>query len=145
MASGELEITITAVEANGTVTYSYTVTSDTTGGAATFTAEAQGGFQLTTQAPGIFSFVFTASNFQFSNPAMTWNDPGANRNLTWMSNGSNQFAIADINYTPNQQPVSFTINPSTNSSDVSGAVTLPPIDPTVLNVPDPGGALAVAA
>lgn len=144
MASGELDITITAVNTNGVYTYQYTVTSDTTSGGATFTAEGQGGFQLTTQAPGIYAFVFTAKNFQFSNPAMTWSDPGANRNLTWMSNGPNQFAISDINYNSSKQSVGFTINPPVIDSD-NGAVTLPPIDPTVLNVPDPDDQVAVAA
>ena len=118
--------------------YSFAQTSNTTGGAVTFATAGQS-FGLKADL-GIYAFIFTASGFQFSGDAVTWADPGANRNLTWMLKDHSQFAISNINFVTNDQSVVFTINP-----DNSGGQNLPPIDPTVLNVPDPGGVLAIAA
>ena len=135
MANGEVWITITWQDGG----YVYKEAGNSTGGSVVFEPEDQG-FQLTAEQ-GIYAFTFIAVNFEFSVDAVVWAQPGANRNLTWASKDKTQFAMTNINYVTNNQTVSFTINPDNGSNN---ALSLPPIDPTVLNVPDPPNPLAIA-
>jgi hypothetical protein len=128
MANGEVWIEITAQDGG----YLYKETGNTTEGSVVFELDNQG-FMLTADQ-GIYAFTFIAVNFDFSVNAVVWAQPGANRNLTWASKDKTQFAMTNINYVKNDQTVSFTIIPE-NTSDTG--VILPPIDPTILNVPDP--------
>jgi hypothetical protein len=137
MANGEFQVTITAQSGGG---YTFVGNDISTQGAVTLALDGNGGFALTA-AQGIYAFIFSASNFQFADPALTWSQPSANRNLTWMSKDNTLFAVTNINFVTNQQSVNFTINPDQGTSiDVNiPAGSLLPIDPTVLNNPLPGG------
>jgi len=128
MANGEVWIEITAQDGG----YEYKEIGNTTEGSVVFEAEDQG-FQLTADQ-GIYAFTFIATNFEFSANAVTWEQPGGNRNLTWASKDRTQFALTNINYVKDHQSVSFTINPA---PDATSSVLLPPIDPTILNNPWP--------
>jgi hypothetical protein len=134
---GEFDITITAQSGGG---YTFEPSDVSTQGAVTFATEDNGGFSLTA-APGIYAFIFKATNFQFADPALTWNQPSSNRNLTWMSRDNSLFAVTNINFVTNQQAVAFTINPDSGTTldAFVPAGSLQPIDPTVLNNPLPGG------
>ena len=135
MANGEVWIEITAQDGG----YLYKETGNTTEGSVVFEPEGQG-FKLTADQ-GIYAFTFIATNFQFAVNAVTWSQPGANRNLTWASKERTQFALTNINYVKREQQVDFTINPAGDLT--TNAFVLAPIDPTILNNPLPGGSQLV--
>ncbi len=135
MANGEVWIEITA-QAGG---YDYKETGNTTEGSVVFEPEDKG-FMLTAD-PGIYAFTFIAVNFEFAVNAVAWAQPGGNRNLTWASKDRTEFAMTNINYVKADQAVSFTINPAGDAT--TNGVLLPPIDPTILNVPDPPNPMAM--
>jgi hypothetical protein len=117
--------------------YSFKETFNTTAGSVTLTLDPGGQAFTLTADPGVYGFFFTAINFKFSPDTVTWAAPG-NQNVTWMWKDSFEFAMTNINFTRNEQTVVFTINPDNTFTDGVGQ-RLPPIDPTILNNPMPGG------
>jgi hypothetical protein len=115
----------------------FTEKDNTTQGAVVFELTADG-FVLKAKR-GTYTFYYQALNFEFHIDAVTW-ESSAHRNLAWIRpNDDPHFvAMSNLNFVSIDQIVDFLLNPADEFANLFQR----PIDPTVLNNPDPPLALA---
>lgn len=129
MGTGEVRIDVKVI---GGVP-NFTETFNNTNGAVTFQ---QGDGQLTlTAKPGSYTFFYTSVEFTWAIDAVTWLSD-FHKNLAWiLTDDRTQVVMSNLNFVPVKQTVEFNLNPAPELAEV--LLLLRPIDPTIINDPQP--------
>lgn len=117
----------------------FTLKDNTTEGAVLFVPN-DDGFELQAKK-GTYTFFYEAVGFEFAADAVTFLST-AHRNLAWVrpNDDPHVVAMSDLNFVTADQIVEFFLNPAEPFHALFTRQN--PIDPTVLNLPDPPLALA---
>jgi hypothetical protein len=118
----------------------FTEKANTTNGAVVFLPQspAIGTFELKANL-GTYTFFFEALHFEFAVDAVTF-ESDFHRNLAWVrpTDDTHVVAMSDLNFVTVEQIVDFFLNPS----EAFRSLFAKPIDPTIINNPDPPAAAA---
>ena len=135
LGTGEVYISIELQTGGQT---KYALVKNDTGGAVVY-EETEDGFKLTAKK-GSYTFYYLALNFDFGIDAVLW-ESEFHFNLAWIrpTEDKRKVAMSNLNFVGFDQTVDFLLIPS---DDFSGLFRRP-IDPTILNLPEPPTVLAV--